>query len=157
MLKYLRYTLAAIFLAASVGCLALWWRSIAYYDAASYEQIVLQSFDGQGQVEFMSRHKLWSTWRVDFQRKWLHEAEVATVATASEFRDMFASRDGFAVANGNLGPLALCAVAFPLWYPALVFALAAVGVLRLGQRFTIRSAIIATTVVAVLLGMVVAL
>ena len=46
-------------------------------------------------------------------------------------------------------------VFFPLWYPA--FALAAVGVLRLGQRFTLRSAIIATTVVAGLLGMAVAL
>ena len=43
------------------------------------------------------------------------------------------------------------------WYPAIVFALAAVGVLRLGKPFTIRSALIATTVVAVLLGMVVAL
>jgi hypothetical protein len=42
---------------------------------------------------------------------------------------------------------------FPLWYPALIFALAGVGVLRLGRRFTLRSAIIATTVVAGLLGM----
>ena len=48
-------------------------------------------------------------------------------------------------------------VHFPIWYPALVFALAGVGALRIGQRFTIRSALIATTVVAALLGMVVAL
>jgi hypothetical protein len=46
---------------------------------------------------------------------------------------------------------------FPLWYPALIFALAGVGSLRLGRRFTIRSAIIATTVVAGLLGMAVTL
>ena len=48
-------------------------------------------------------------------------------------------------------------VHFPLWYPALIFTLAGVATLRLGRRFTLRSAIIATTVVAGLLGMVVAL
>ena len=41
--------------------------------------------------------------------------------------------------------------------PALVFALAGVGALRLGRRFTLRLALIATTVVAVLLGMAVGL
>ena len=46
---------------------------------------------------------------------------------------------------------------FPLWYPALIFALAGVAALWLGRRFTIRSAIIATTVLAVLLGMAVAM
>ena len=46
---------------------------------------------------------------------------------------------------------------FPIWYPALIFALAGVASLRLGRRFTIRSAIIATTVVAGLLGMAVIL
>ncbi|QDT72231.1 hypothetical protein [Lacipirellula limnantheis] len=48
-------------------------------------------------------------------------------------------------------------VYFPLWYPALVFALTSVAALRLGRRFTIRSAIVATTVVAGLLGMAVIL
>jgi hypothetical protein len=48
-------------------------------------------------------------------------------------------------------------VFFPLWFPAVTFALAGVGTLRLGRRFTLRSALIATTVVAGLLGMVVAL
>jgi hypothetical protein len=43
-------------------------------------------------------------------------------------------------------------VYFPLWSPALIFALAGVVALRLSGRFTIRSALIATTVVAVLLG-----
>jgi hypothetical protein len=46
---------------------------------------------------------------------------------------------------------------FPPWYPALIFALAGVASLRLGRRFTLRSAIIATTVVAGLLGMAVGL
>jgi hypothetical protein len=51
----------------------------------------------------------------------------------------------------------LTEVYFPLWYPALIFALAGVAALRLGPRFTLRSAIIATTVVAGLLGMAAAL
>ena len=47
------------------------------------------------------------------------------------------------------------AIYFPLWYPTLSFALAGVAALRLGRRFTLRSAIIATTIVAGLLGMAV--
>ncbi len=46
---------------------------------------------------------------------------------------------------------------FPLWYPALIFALAGVGVLRFRRQFSIRSALICLTVVAALLGMVVVL
>ena len=46
---------------------------------------------------------------------------------------------------------------FPLWYPALIFALAGVAALKLGRRFTLRLAIIATTVVAGLLGVIVTL
>jgi hypothetical protein len=46
---------------------------------------------------------------------------------------------------------------FPLWYPTLVFALAAVAAIRVGRRFTLRSTLIATAIVAALLGMVAAL
>jgi hypothetical protein len=46
---------------------------------------------------------------------------------------------------------------FPLWFPALVFTLAGVASLILDRRFTLRSAIIATAVVAGLLGMMVGL
>ena len=48
-------------------------------------------------------------------------------------------------------------IGVPLLFPALIFALAGVAALRLGRRFTLRSAIIATTVVAGLLGMAVGL
>ncbi len=44
-------------------------------------------------------------------------------------------------------------VVFPLWYPTLVFGLAGVAAVRFGRRFTLRSAIIATTIVAGLLAM----
>jgi hypothetical protein len=46
---------------------------------------------------------------------------------------------------------------FALWYPALIFALAGVAAVRLDRRFTLRSALIATTVLAALLGMAVSL
>jgi hypothetical protein len=48
-------------------------------------------------------------------------------------------------------------ILFPLWYPALVFALAGVGVLRFHRHFSVRSALITISVVAALLGMIVAL
>ena len=48
-------------------------------------------------------------------------------------------------------------VYFPLWYPALIFALAGVGVLRFRRQFSIRSALIATTVVAALIAVAVIL
>jgi hypothetical protein len=46
---------------------------------------------------------------------------------------------------------------FAMWYPALVFALAAVAALRFRRQFSIRSALVAVTVVAALLGLVAAL
>jgi hypothetical protein len=42
---------------------------------------------------------------------------------------------------------------FPLWYPALIFALAGVAALRFRHQFSIRSALITVSVVAALLGM----
>lgn len=46
---------------------------------------------------------------------------------------------------------------FPLWYPALVSALVGVGVVRFRRQFSIRSALVAITVVAALTGMAVIL
>jgi hypothetical protein len=45
----------------------------------------------------------------------------------------------------------------PLWYASLVFAVAGVAALRFRRQFSIRSALMAVSVVATLLGMVVAL
>ena len=56
-------------------------------------------------------------------------------------------------AFGVVGPLTF----FPIWYPALTFAFAGVGVLRFRRQFSIRSAMIGLTVVAALLGMAVRL
>jgi hypothetical protein len=59
--------------------------------------------------------------------------------------------------NGQFGAMDERHIYFPLWYPALVFALAGVGGLRFRRQFSIRSALVAVSVVAALLGMVVAL
>ena len=45
-------------------------------------------------------------------------------------------------------------VYFPIWYPALIFALAGISVLYFHRQFSIRSAMVATTIVAALIGMV---
>jgi hypothetical protein len=57
------------------------------------------------------------------------------------------------------GPFATGArsVYFPLWHPALVFALAGVAAIRFRRQFSIRAALVAVAVVAALLGMVAAL
>ena len=46
-------------------------------------------------------------------------------------------------------------IRFPLWYSALIFALAGVCVHRFRRQFSIRSALVAVSVVAALLGMAV--
>ena len=60
-------------------------------------------------------------------------------------------------AFGHFGMIGLHFVHFPIWYPALIFALAGVAVLRFRRRFSIRSALVAVSVVAALLGMAVVL
>ncbi len=46
---------------------------------------------------------------------------------------------------------------FPQWYASLIFALAGVAVLRFRRQFSIRSTLVAVSVVAALLGMAVVL
>ena len=146
MVKLIRYTLAALCLAASVGCLALWWRS--YYTSdryigPSYSQpprtLFCDTIDGVVVVGMASR-------------------TVRTMTNYSVVKGWDIIPPAFLehrTVNGAFGTYG-DAVYFPLWYPALVFALAGVGILRVG-RFTIRSALIATTIMAALLGMVVVL
>jgi hypothetical protein len=48
-------------------------------------------------------------------------------------------------------------VYFPLWYPALIFALAGVAALRVSRQFSIRTVLVAMTVAAALIGIAVIL
>jgi hypothetical protein len=147
MLTYLRYALATFCFAASAGCLSSW----AY----------MASRDRQ----FVNVTVIGPAWLLDFQAQGgtLHIAR-HRVPSNSKYAVHFASTElGEPLwVEGDSGPgrwfgFYERAAFFPLWYPALVFALAGVGALRLGRRFTLRSAIIATTVVAGLLGLAVGL
>ena len=53
MVKFIRYALAAVCFAASVGCLALWWRSMSTRDVFIGPRLggrthSLESFNGRG-------------------------------------------------------------------------------------------------------------
>ena len=149
MLKLLRYALATICFSASVGYLALWGWSFThrnrivgaswYSDGRTFHA----SVDcGETVVSLAARNPFPLHSRLQFRS--------ATVSDAVRNFAFIEPRPGlFGMRRRN--------VFFPLWYPALVFALAGIAALRLGRRFTLRSAIIATTVVAGLLGMAVAL
>lgn len=160
MLTYLRYALATVCFALSVGCLGLWWRSHNYRDACigpvlNEENVIyLESWQGLGWIASLGRGAaLYADQSFTFRspdRQWQFLSEESLEMT-QEMRTK--DRRGQSRLFGHTARSCY----FPLWFPALVFTLAGVGVLRLGRRFTIRSAIIATTVVAGLLGIVVAL
>ena len=144
----LRYTLAAIFFAASVGCLGLWGWSASHSQwevAASYyaqQQSVHFEAIGGFAIAWTGHGRPRVGWKTEAIELSVPSQAVANAVSAHGLFGWPATpRERF--------------LHFPLWYPALVFALAAVGVLRIGQRFTIRLALIATTVVAALLGMIV--
>ena len=149
MLTVIRYTAAALCLAASVGCLLLWWRSFTYYDQVTLgipfqvERAYVTTFYGScdvtvegGDFHFAGRQRRW-------QFSTTHKDRMGRLSDI----DM--------VNRGGFGRGHACFY-FPLWYPALIFALASVGILRV-NRFTIRSALVGMTIVAALLGMIVVL
>jgi hypothetical protein len=144
MLAYLRYTLAAFCFAASVGCMGLWWRSdkllaVSYFGTHHEIEVVSDFGFASVYANQTSSGRRLAEWRLTAIDAW----------EAPWFADEFDVQGRF---GGDGG-----AVYFPLWYPALIFALAGAAALRLGRRFTLRSAIIATTVLCALLGMAVIL
>ena len=150
MAKFIRYTLATICLAASVACLALWRRSYEQQD------LVLGPFPTQSQCfYFLSQRGSGSVSVFDLPKpvgpvplRWHHSSEVLTAEVTS--LNSRQRRNGyFRTTHGR--------AQFPLWYPALIFAIAGVAALRFRRQFTIRSALFAMSVVAALLGMVAAL
>ena len=152
MLTYLRYALATVCFLASVGCLALWWRSekLPMVESVSgtlntNKSLAVTTYCGRCTVTLLDFAT--TPWR--FRMNGPYD---------SEFRARNTGYPRFKLeANFSRPTRGLYVCQFPIWYPALIFALAGVGALRLDRRFTLRSAIIATTVVAGLLGMAVAL
>ena len=146
MLTYLRYALATFCFAASVGCLALWWRSFTYQDQYvafipfRADRVCFTSLYGSCDLLF-ERGDFRFRFRKPLGRmRTLHTDEMGNIVPREDYFRTY--ERGFY---------------FPMWYPALVSAIAGIAALRLGRRFTLRSAIIATTVVAGLLGMAVAM
>ena len=150
MLVYLRYTLATFCFTASVGCVGLWWRSTttrhAVHCSTGVGTVWVEA--QQGYIAAQQPDHGWTPTGLDMDQ--YYQSVPTTLESEEGLR-------GSIHAFGHFGMLGFHFVHFPLWYPALVFALAGVAVLRLGRRFTLRSAIIATTIVAGLLGMAVGL
>jgi hypothetical protein len=151
MAKLIRYALATVFFAASVGCLALWWGSATdghLLEAVKYEGdiivITILKTDGLAFITLPDRANNSSP-----PRGWQHRVAQLSGTRLSVAENLVRDQGIF----GRTGQ----SIYFPLWYPALVFALAGVAALRVRRHFSIRSALIAVSVVAALLGMVVAL
>jgi hypothetical protein len=148
MLTYLRYALATFCFAASVGCLALWGCSQNAHLWMSGSARGGQSrIDVYGGYVFMFARPV-RILLTPLSLSWGAGVEVRDRNADDNLQTCVILFGHFGVVGGNN-------LYFPLWYPALIFALAGVASLRLGRRFTLRSAIIATTVVAALLGMAV--
>ena len=143
MLTIIRYALAIFCFAASVGCLALWWRSITRLE---YVGCVLPTIRHAIHVETNDGMCIMYSPSTNDGFFWNAESEIKIPPDR-------AWEDRFPIYLGKLGP----EFYFPLWYPALIFALTGVAVLRFRRQFSIRSAMVATTVVAALIGMAVIL
>jgi hypothetical protein len=145
MAKFIRYALAFVFFAASVGCLAFWWRSMTYLDRAQGPIIAswvldIASFHGIAEVG----------WGNDDTGQIATAGWVRPPPTAErlEFDLLDKKKKGIFGYSDEFETLF-----FPHWYPALIFALAGVAALRFRRQFSIRAALITVSVVAALLGM----
>lgn len=152
MAKLIRSTLAALFLAASVGCAGLWWRSMTHAEVVYTPPLLgwrrvaaLASFNGSLDLLTM---KLFPTAKGQRDVTW-HVASWPSADEGSPVTPLRLEHDQ----RFGLGKR-LKGVYLPHWYAALILALFAVGTLRVGHRFTIRSVLIITTIIATLLGMV---
>lgn len=155
MAKFIRYSLATVCFAASIGCLALWIRGLLspwcvafeIFNSVASGQVII----GEGDVSI--RHYSFPSGLTvpqgigvsHYYRVPMAQMPNGAAAAQAEIE----SRGMF----GQIGNM----VFFPLWYPAIIFALAGVAALRVSRQFSIRSALIAVSVVAALLGMAVGL
>ena len=133
-MRVFRYSLSLLFFAASLVCLALWLqselnRTTYIFDVEGGEAIfeVRQGTTAQGYQDALRFGEVWRD-----------------VGIAVDRRQFVVSEEGLLVR-------------FPLWFAALIFALACVGLLYLRRQFSIRSALVATTIVAALNGVAVIL
>lgn len=157
MLKFLRYAVTTRCFAASIGCLALWYRSLEHWDilngpsyAVARRVLNLQSFAGTAQIMLLSEE---TSGRLAARSNGVWRRTTIVGEDLEEFPyglPLIMRERGLFGQTSNL-------TYFPLWYAALVFALAGIGAFRFGCSFRLRSAIVVTTIVAGLLGLIVAL
>jgi hypothetical protein len=148
MANFIRYALATICFAAGVGFLELWWRSQTKFDW----------WEGPSNLAPKRANCLLAS-RGQFQLRLWSEAESSGQTSKWNYYsgDLPNVYDEDSLRNSDKFMVTAHAIHFPTWYPGLIFALAGVGVIRFRRRFSIRSALIATTVVAALIGMAVIL
>ncbi|QDT72453.1 hypothetical protein [Lacipirellula limnantheis] len=138
MLTYLRYALATFCFAASVACLTLWICGYEYNLEISPASWCARVDGSRGLGCIAIEPSL-------FHEKYILHVSVENTSPKAWFEDQIIGKGRFGAVGGG--------VYFPLWYPALVFALAGVGVIRFRRQFSIRSALIAFAIVAALLAM----
>lgn len=131
----IRFAFAWACFAASLICLALWLQSemerTTYFLDVENGEAIFEVRDGTAALDYQEAWRFGEVWRDRENAKKLFDADVW--------------------AGGSLF------ARFPLWYAAIVFAVFGVGFIYLGPRFSIRSALVATTVLAALIAMAVVL
>lgn len=145
----LRYAIAALFFAASVACLALWWRSDTRRTELDFP---VPASDQMASITVIGSMFYLMPVSIDPGVPLPTDVQLSYARVQVSVMDILIHQK-----KARRISVDYQIVHFPLWYPALVFALAGVGVLRLRRQFSIRSALIGLAVVAALLGMVVAL
>ena len=149
MAKFNRYVLTIVCFVASISSLALWWQSLLHYRSLSgptHLSDVIFSFnvlDGGANL-FLRSSKSIPPWKYES-----YPIKPGSIARLQE------PMEGRSFGMRTVGYTYWCF--FPLWYAALLFALAGVAALRFRRQFSIRSALITMAVIASLLGMVVIL
>jgi len=149
MLKYLRYALPTVCFAANVGCLASWGWTVAFRGEefrAIYYSPTLTPFAAVacGQIHTgLGRGKT--------------PPPGISAGLSLRWHEMGAGPKAFyqtVVQKSGHFSTYYKSVLFPAWFLAVVFATAAIAFVKV-TRFSLRTAIIATTVVAGMLGMAV--
>ncbi len=150
MLTYIRYTLASLCLAASVGYLGLWWRSFSYSESIKGPSVF------RGEMLYLHALRGTSTLGTQVTARapvWTYGSRPRAEVESADSSDGDQNGRSFnAVVKDTVW-----FVTFPILYPGLVLALAGLGIVKFRRQFSIRSAIITTTVVAALFGMAVTL
>jgi hypothetical protein len=151
MLKYLRIAVTAVSLTACVLLVALWVRSYRYSDSIPIKQIssgkslAVNSSRGRISVQLKTTPQWWNN--VKSRAVFVPEKGYEIKGESGYF-----DGDGRALQTTSLNAIDQ---GVPYWFVVLMFSTLS-AVIWLPRRFSLRTLLIATTLVAVVLGIVVA-